>query len=74
MNATCLFVSLAKQPVQINNIRVMNNRGFNAAHHGLTAQPMFGGPVYFIGTGRGIRSKKTLINYRLIPREIKPFI
>jgi hypothetical protein len=26
----------------------MNNRGFNAAHHGLSAQPMFGGPVYFI--------------------------
>lgn len=32
-----------------HNIRVMNNRGFNAAHHGLSAQPMFGGPVYFIG-------------------------
>jgi len=33
----------------VHNIRVMNNRGFNAAHHGLSAQPMFGGPVYFIG-------------------------
>lgn len=32
-----------------HNIRVMNNRGFNAAHRGLSAQPMFGGPVYFIG-------------------------
>ncbi|MBK8500870.1 MAG: hypothetical protein IPL46_00960 [Saprospiraceae bacterium] len=32
----------------VHNIRVMNNRGFNAAHHGLSAQPMFGGPVYFI--------------------------
>jgi hypothetical protein len=32
-----------------HNIRVLNNRGFNAAHHGLSAQPMFGGPVYFIG-------------------------
>ncbi len=32
-----------------HNIRVMNNRGFNAAHHGLSTQPMFGGPVYFIG-------------------------
>jgi len=33
----------------VHNIRVMNNRGFNAAHHGLSSQPMFGGPVYFIG-------------------------
>ncbi|MCZ6673721.1 MAG: hypothetical protein O7C75_12385 [Verrucomicrobia bacterium] len=33
----------------VHNIRVMRNRGFNAAHHGLSAQPMFGGPVYFIG-------------------------
>lgn len=33
----------------VHNIRVINNRGFNAAHHGLSAQPMFGGPAYFIG-------------------------
>lgn len=33
----------------VHNIRVYQNRGFNAAHHGLSAQPMFGGPVYFIG-------------------------
>lgn len=33
----------------VHNIRVLNNRGFNAAHHGISAQPMFGGPVYFIG-------------------------
>lgn len=33
----------------VHNIRVYRNRGFNAAHHGLSAQPMFGGPVYFIG-------------------------
>ena len=31
-----------------HNIRVMRNRGFNAAHHGLSAQPVFGGPAYFI--------------------------
>ncbi len=30
-----------------HNIRVFQNRGFNAAHHGLSAQPLFGGPVYF---------------------------
>jgi hypothetical protein len=30
-----------------HNIRVFGNRGFNAAHHGLSAQPLFGGPVYF---------------------------
>jgi hypothetical protein len=30
-----------------HNIRVFRNRGFNAAHHGLSAQPLFGGPVYF---------------------------
>lgn len=30
------------------NIRVFENRGFNAYHAGLSAQPLFGGPVYFI--------------------------
>jgi hypothetical protein len=33
----------------VHNIRVMNNRGINAAHGGYTAQPIFGGPAYFIG-------------------------
>ncbi len=32
----------------VHNIRVMNNRGVNAAHSGLSAQPVFGGPAYFI--------------------------
>jgi hypothetical protein len=32
----------------VHNIRVFNNRGFNAYHAGLSAQPLFGGPVYFI--------------------------
>jgi len=32
----------------VHNVRVMRNRGFNAAHTGLSAQPVFGGPVYFI--------------------------
>ncbi len=31
-----------------SNIRVFQNRGVNAAHNGYSAQPMFGGPVYFI--------------------------
>src|SRR6185436_7271269 len=31
----------------VHNLRVMRNRGFNAAHHGYSAQPIFGGPVYF---------------------------
>ncbi len=31
-----------------HNIRVLRNRGFNAAHYGLSAQPVFGGPAYFI--------------------------
>jgi len=30
-----------------HNIRVYQNRGVNAAHNGFSAQPMFGGPVYF---------------------------
>jgi hypothetical protein len=30
-----------------HNIRVYQNRGVNAAHNGYSAQPMFGGPVYF---------------------------
>jgi len=32
----------------VHNIRVMRNRGINAAHTGLSAQPVFGGPAYFI--------------------------
>ena len=31
----------------VHNIRVFENRGVNAAHNGYSAQPMFGGPVYF---------------------------
>ena len=30
----------------VHNIRVMRNRGVNAAHTGLSAQPIFGGPAY----------------------------
>jgi len=32
----------------VHNVRVFNNRGVNAAHGGYSAQPVFGGPVYFI--------------------------
>ncbi|PSR56984.1 hypothetical protein AHMF7605_27595 [Adhaeribacter arboris] len=32
----------------VHNIRVMRNRGVNAAQCGLSAQPIFGGPAYFI--------------------------
>lgn len=32
----------------VHNIRIMRNRGFNAAHTGLSAQPIFGGPAYYI--------------------------
>ncbi len=32
----------------VHNIRVFNNRGVNAAHGGYSAQPVFGGPIYFI--------------------------
>ncbi len=32
----------------VYNIRVMRNRGVNAAHTGLSAQPIFGGPAYYI--------------------------
>jgi hypothetical protein len=31
----------------VHNIRVFQNRGVNTAHNGYSAQPMFGGPVYF---------------------------
>ena len=31
-----------------HNIRVFENRGFNSYHSALSAQPIFGGPVYFI--------------------------
>jgi hypothetical protein len=32
----------------VHNIRVYQNRGVNAAQGGYSAQPVFGGPVYFI--------------------------
>lgn len=31
-----------------HNIRIFENRGFNAYHAALSAQPAFGGPVYFV--------------------------
>jgi hypothetical protein len=31
-----------------HNIRIFGNRGVNAAHNGYSAQPVFGGPVYFM--------------------------
>ncbi|MFO0953396.1 MAG: hypothetical protein U0835_20055 [Isosphaeraceae bacterium] len=33
----------------VHNVRVMYNRGVNAAQGGYSSQPVFGGPVYFIG-------------------------
>lgn len=33
----------------MHNIRVLRNRCFNHAHRALSAQPLFGGPAYFIG-------------------------
>ena len=32
----------------VHNIRVMRNRGVNSAQSGLSAQPVFGGPAYFV--------------------------
>lgn len=32
----------------VHNIRVLRNRGVNAAQCGLSAQPVFGGPAYYI--------------------------
>ncbi len=32
----------------VHNIRVMRNRGVNAAQCGLSAQPIYGGPAYYI--------------------------
>jgi hypothetical protein len=32
----------------VHNIRVLRNRGVNAAQCGLSAQPVYGGPAYFI--------------------------
>lgn len=32
----------------VHNIRVFENRGVNSYHSALSAQPIFGGPVYFI--------------------------
>jgi len=32
----------------VHNIRVYQNRGVNAPHSGYSAQPVFGGPVYFV--------------------------
>jgi hypothetical protein len=32
----------------VHNIRIMRNRGVNAAHTALSAQPIYGGPAYYI--------------------------
>ncbi len=32
----------------VHNIRLFRNRCVNAAHHGLSGQPIYGGPAYFI--------------------------
>lgn len=32
----------------VHNMRVFRNRGFNAGQHAYSAQPIFGGPAYFI--------------------------
>ncbi|MEO5997879.1 MAG: hypothetical protein ABIN89_14135, partial [Chitinophagaceae bacterium] len=32
----------------VHNIRVMRNRGVNAGENGISAQPVFGGPAYYI--------------------------
>lgn len=46
----------------VHNIRIMRNRGVNAAQCGLSAQPVYGGPAYYIrnviynvATGRGLK-------------------
>src|SRR5687768_8098370 len=31
----------------VHNVRVFQNRGVNAAHNGYSAQPSFGGPIYY---------------------------
>jgi hypothetical protein len=33
----------------VHNLRVLRNRGVNAAQGGYSSQPVFGGPAYFIG-------------------------
>jgi hypothetical protein len=32
----------------VHNVRVFGNRGVNSFHAGLSSQPVFGGPVYFV--------------------------
>lgn len=32
----------------VHNIRIMRNRGVNAAESGISAQPVFGGPAYYV--------------------------
>jgi hypothetical protein len=32
----------------VHNIRVFENKGLNAYHSGLSSQPSFGGPIYFV--------------------------
>jgi hypothetical protein len=31
----------------VHNVRIFQNRGVNAAHNGYSAQPSFGGPIYY---------------------------
>ncbi len=50
----------------VRNIRVLRNRGFNAAASGLSAQPVFGGPAYFI------RNVLYHIGYRSFKWQVRP--
>ncbi len=53
----------------VHNIRVFENRGFNSYHAALSAQPLFGGPVYFM---RNIcyQVSGTTLNYTIRPAGI----
>ena len=44
---TCSNDDFVETDGGVHNVRVMNNRGVNAAQGGYSSQPVFGGPVYF---------------------------
>ncbi len=43
-----LTITVLRQTASMHNVRVFNNRCFNVAVGGMSPQPVFGGPVYFI--------------------------
>ena len=65
----------------VHNVRVLRNRGFNAAASGLSAPPVFGGPIYFVrnvmyNTGSALKfitSAGTLVYHNTFAADLRMY-